>query len=293
MPAAAPRRRSVGLIVTIVLLAVFLAAALGGGGWLYLQLEQAHETIQQQDDRIRQQRELIDRKETFGAAMTELMQTVALLEGVTVGRLVDLERYQTLAASGWFNRWNAPRVDASTERVREATAELEQLMAAAEAEAASNASGSAYEEVLDRLGSGFVTTQLTGSDGCGMEAMACVWSNDPRTVIFIDAEIAPAHITDWIITGIAYHEFAHVLQYTHPEPTEVAAEAFGGDWESMADCFSLTYLDGWSLEHTVWVSSFQYWEVEVGYGYTCNEDQRQVIRDWYEQLGFQPQPVSQ
>jgi hypothetical protein len=43
----------------------------------------------------------------------------------------------------------------------------------------------------------------------------------------------------------------------------------------------------------VWINDYQYYEVSVGYGYTCNEDQKQVIRDWYEGLGYQSEPVSQ
>ncbi len=64
-------------------------------------------------------------------------------------------------------------------------------------------------------------------------------------------------MTDFIQTGIAYHEFAHVLQFTNPEATDAAVAAFGGDVETMADCYSLTYLLGWTLDHTVWVSSFE------------------------------------
>ena len=276
-----------------MLLSVALLAALGGGFHLYTELERANESIERQNEDLRQQRELIDKKETFGEAMSELMGVVAQYSGVRVGELVDLDHYQTLADSAYLNRWQGDRLDIATDRVRQATTELEEQLAAAAAEAAGNASGTAYEAVLDQLGHGFVTSRLTGRDGCNVEAMACVWGGDPTLVTFVDPEISPAHITDWIITGIAYHEFAHVLQFTHPEPTAVAADAFGGDWETMADCFALTYLDGWSLEHTVWINSFQYWEVEVGYGYTCSEDQRQVIREWYEQLAFQPRPVSQ
>lgn len=282
-----------GLIVTVVLLGVALLAALGGGAFLYTQLERANESIERQNQELRQQRELIDKKETFGDAMSELMGVVAQYSGVRVGELVDLDHYQTLADSAYLNRRQGDRLDIATDRVREATAELQERLETAAAEGSGNASGSAYEAVLDQLGDGFVTARLTGSDGCNVEAMACVWGGDPYLVTFIDSEISPAHITDWIVTGIAYHEFAHVLQFTHPGPTAVAAEAFDGDWETMADCFALTYLDGWSLEHTVWVSSFQYWEVEVGYGYTCHDDQRQVIRAWYEQLAFQPRPISQ
>jgi hypothetical protein len=43
----------------------------------------------------------------------------------------------------------------------------------------------------------------------------------------------------------------------------------------------------------VWINSYSYYEVSVGYGKTCNSAQKQAIRDWYEGLGYQPRPVSQ
>ena len=61
----------------------------------------------------------------------------------------------------------------------------------------------------------------------------------------------------------------------------------------MADCYALTFLPGWTLDHTIWVSSYQYWNVSVGYGYTCTPDQAQVVRDWVGQLGYKHQPISQ
>ena len=101
------------------------------------------------------------------------------------------------------------------------------------------------------------------------------------------------YTNDFIRSGVAYHEFAHVLQMTNPDATDAALEAFGDDDEIMADCFALTYLDGWKLDHRIWVSSYEYWDVSIGYGYTCNESQKQVIRDWYSQLGYQATPISQ
>ena len=51
-------------------------------------------------------------------------------------------------------------------------------------------------------------------------------------------------MNDWLRTGLAYHEYAHVLQFNNPEQTETAVESFGGDWETMADCYALTFLPG-------------------------------------------------
>ena len=70
-------------------------------------------------------------------------------------------------------------------------------------------------------------------------------------------------------------------------------ESFGGDSETMADCFALTYLPGWKLDHRIWTSSYMYWDVNIGYGYTCNEQQREAVRTWYDGLVFQLHPISQ
>jgi hypothetical protein len=92
-------------------------------------------------------------------------------------------------------------------------------------------------------------------------------------------------------TGVAYHEFAHVLQFTNPQPTAEAVTAFGGDMETMADCYALTFLDGWTLDHEVWTTPYEGWEVSVGYGYVCDEAQRQVIREWAAKLGVEPREL--
>lgn len=84
-----------------------------------------------------------------------------------------------------------------------------------------------------------------------------------------------------------------MLQFTNPELTEEAVEAFGGDHETMADCFALTYLAGWTLDHRVYVTRYSWWDVNIGYGYTCNDSQKQVVRDWYTQLGYTSEPISQ
>jgi len=84
-----------------------------------------------------------------------------------------------------------------------------------------------------------------------------------------------------------------VLQLTNPEATDTAVAAFGGDSETMADCFALTFLPGWTLDHTVWINSYQYYEASIGYGYTCDAAQAQVMRDWYGQLGVHLRPISQ
>ena len=141
-----------------------------------------------------------------------------------------------------------------------------------------------------------MTTSLNTADAAcdDTTAWGCVAGVDPYTVHFDAAEMgAEPFMTDWIRTGVAYHEYAHVLQMTNPDPTDKAVESFGGDWETMADCYALTVLPGWTLDHTIWVSDYEYWEVSVGYGYTCNASQKQVIRDWIAEVGYTHKPISQ
>lgn len=259
-----------------------------------LKLEESRLKIEQQQDDIEQQRELIDKKETFAAAMEQLMATVHQFDGSRFGTIIPLAYHESLAKRGWDHRWNGDALDRDTGEVFEAAAELDAVLASARDQAAGNATGSAFEATIDQLGGGFVASALSDADAlCKTDALGCVTSADPYTVHLDAADNGAPWMTDWLRTGIAYHEFAHVLQFTNPEPTEIAVAAFGGDWETMADCFSLTYLPGWSLDHTIWVSDFQYWEISVGYGYVCDEPQRQTVRDWYDSLPLQAEPLTQ
>ena len=300
-PGPARPRRSRGAVVAIWILGVALVLALAACAWGAVQFVLAQDRISQQQDRIReqqdeieQQKELIEKKETFGAAMTGLMDTAARFDGVLTASLVPWGAYESLAQRGWTHRWDATAMNRDIEQVDAAHAELESVLGAADAEATSNATGTAYESVIDRLGRGFVRSIVdeqycgTGDDGI----LGCVAEDDPYLVHFDAAGNGQPFMTDELRIGVAYHEFAHVLQFTNPEATAAALPAFGGDDEFMADCFALTFLDGWKLNHRVWVSSYEYWDVSVGYGRTCDAAQQQAVRDWYAQLGVRLQQVS-
>ena len=185
-------------------------------------------------------------------------------------------------------------LDEDTQTVIASTRDLQTLLSDAETEASTNTTGSTYEAVIDQLGGGYVSSVIEDADTlCKKDVLACVTSDNPYIIHFDAASNSHEYMNEWLRTGIAYHEFAHVLQFTNPTATDVAADAFDGDHETMADCFALTYLDGWTIDHTVWMNSRQYWEVSIGYGYTCNDSQRQVVRDWYGQLGYTTRPISQ
>ena len=294
---APPRRRPVGWIVTAVILAVSLIAIVAVAVWLYVQRTQDRATIddqqreiEEQQQQLDEQRDLIDRKEAFGAAVENLLGEVESLRGMPLASVVPWDSYDSLAWQAWSRRWDLAGMDQSIRAVEDARTRLAAERADAANAASVNASGSAYEAALDALGQGYVTWSL--DDVCSTaDAIACVRSSDPRVVHVDVAREAEPYMTDRIRTGVAYHEFAHVLQFTNPEPTATALEAFGGDAETMADCFALTFLDGWTLDSRVWDSDSSYWEVSIGYGVECDDAQKQVIRDWRASLGVQPRVI--
>jgi hypothetical protein len=287
------KRPRKGLIV-IILLSVALAAAVAFLAYYFIKLDNANARIEKQQQEIEHQKELIEKKETFGAAVKGLIVTASKFDGLLMTSIVPFDEYEIVVAEAWDDRRDANGLDRDTARVRSAQKDLEALLTAAQSQATTNTTATMYETVTDQLGGGFVSSLIDDADSiCETDALACVVSDDPYTVHFDAADNSAPYMTDFLRTGIAYHEFAHVLQITNPAPTETTLEAFGGDEETMADCFALTYLPGWKLDHRIWTSRYEYWDVSIGYGYTCNASQKQAVRDWYGQLGFHIHPLSQ
>lgn len=296
-PPVAKKKR--GLLIATVSLGVVLLGVIAGGVWLFLQLDDARtqiddqqREIREQKDEIEEQKEMIEKKEIFGAAMNALHDTIEPLAGLPFTTLVPWNQYDALATRAWQNRREPELLEDNIAEVEEATAKLVALQDAARVQASTNATGSAWESTLDSLAAGWVATSFVdASVSCGGDPIACVSGADPYIVQVDAARDAEESMTDWIRTGAAYHELAHVLQFTNPDPTATAVVAFGGDFETMADCYALTYLDGWTLDHEVWISDYMYYDVSVGYGYTCDDSQRQVIRDWASSLAIQMRPL--
>lgn len=293
-PEPKPKRRR-GMLVTIILLSLALVATGAVLTVALLQLDSALVQIDEQREQLDEQGDLIDQKETFSSAATELMATAAQLDGVPFATLVDSDYHRTLIQRAWTHRWNSIQLRRTTEDVQSETAKLAALVASATEQRESNGSDTYFEKITDQLGQGYVTTSLNTVDElCGKDPWGCVNSDDPLTIHYDQAETrAEPFMNDWLRKGLAYHEYAHVLQFTNPEQTRKAEEAFDGDWETMADCYALTYLKGWTLDHRIWVNSYQYWDVSVGYGYTCNSEQRRAVREWVESLGYTHEPISQ
>jgi hypothetical protein len=286
-PPKVKKKRPIGWIITVSLLSLALIGAGTVFVLAYLRLQEALTLIEQQN-------EMIDEKETFSSAMGELLGTAAKFEGTKVGTLVDSDLFDVFASRAYVQRRNPSALATVTRDVRAETEALEANIAAAQEQAASNASGTAYEEVIDALGGGWVATSIDDADAlCETDVLGCVTSADPLIVHIDAADVSLPYMTDFIQRGVAYHEFAHVLQQTNPAQTEDAVAAFGGDLETMADCFALTYLSGWTLHHKVPISSYEWYEVDIGYGYTCDASQMQVVRDWYDGLGYVVPEVEQ
>jgi len=301
-PAPAPRwdsRR--GWIVTVVLLTAGVIALVAASALLLIALRAADARLDRQDERISEQQKtideqerLIDQKETFGEAMQGLLATARQFEGVPVGELVAPGTLRQLAHTAWRHRYDADALKSDVTAVRALAESLSTQLEDARAQQSVNATGSVYESVIDELGGGFVTTSIDAADDlCEADVWGCVLSAEPRAVHIDAADSTQPYMSDWVKTGVAYHEFAHVLQLTNVEQSESALAAFDGDREIMADCFALTYLDGWTLDHRIWVSSTEYWDISVGYGHTCDDRQKQAVRDWYSQLGYRSEPVTQ
>jgi hypothetical protein len=289
-----PPRKSRKALVAIVLLAVALAAAGGTLAYYLVQLDHANSVIKDRDSTIKDQQDLIDKKETFGAAMNDLITTASGFNGQPIATVIPLDSYTILAKQGWAHRWKGEALDRDIAAVQAADSDLKDVFAAAATQASTNATGSTYETVTDQLGAGFVTSYIDDADTlCESDVLACVVSDDALAVHFDAADVSLPYMTDFLRTGIAYHEFAHVLQFANPDQTDIAVASFGGDDETMADCFALTYLPGWKLNHRIWVSSYSYYDVSIGYGYTCTEAQKQVVRNWRDSLAFTMPSITQ
>lgn len=294
-PVAVPPPRTTRAVrAVIVILSVLVVAALGILAYFVVQLLEARETIGDQREEISELNEIIDTKETFGAAMGELMDTARLLDGAPMAALVPFDDFERIARLAWNDRRSPARLEQHAARAEARTAELREVLERSEAERSSNSTKTLPERVLDSLGDGFASLVYDDADAlCGTDVLGCVDGSDPYLVHLDRADLAHPSVDDWGRRYIALHEYAHVLQYTNPEATATAAESFRGDWEFMADCYALNALNSRSLERRVWVSAYQYWDTSYGYGRVCNTAQRRVIDDWIGDVGVHYRAVSQ
>ncbi len=207
----------------------------------------------------------------------------AQLEGNPVAPLVTefakSQRLDKRIAEGAGNRFQAESLAKDATEMRE---NLEQRFADAEARRG-NASGTVSEALVEEAGNGFIDIAWDAATACsvsgreGRTTAGCT-SDDPLAVhILPESEL----FGDWGVRITTLHELAHLYQNADLEErmSEDMSAAmalmdqglFEGSGEKLADCYALTYTGGWTLENE---------QGSSGYGYVCNESERQAIREW-------------
>jgi hypothetical protein len=168
------------------------------------------------------------------------------------------------------------------ERMREFRDELEVAVATAR-DRRVNASGTLTEQLVDEAGDGFIDVRWDAVEACGTGdgSIGCTMRSDPLTIHLASELELPG---DWQKRMVVTHELAHVYQAADAARFDdgssaadrlLASGLFQGSNEKMADCYSLTVLDEWSLRQG---------NVTLGYGYVCDATERQAIRDWAAEL---------
>jgi len=177
-----------------------------------------------------------------------------------------------------LTEFSAQTIAAQTKTFRE---DLEVSVAAAQARRV-NTSGSVTEGIVDTAGRGFIDIQWDAATTCkdsereSWRTSGCIKKGDSLTVHLLPE----SEVSEWVRDFTVVHELAHVYQradnasvkdYRGEHNDLLAQGLFQGDAEAMADCYALTYYDEWSLTNG---------DDSVGYGYVCDDDERQALRSW-------------
>ncbi|MDT0157035.1 hypothetical protein Q9R19_05280 [Microbacterium sp. ARD32] len=216
--------------------------------------------------------------------IAEYRSLAAKLKGNPVGPLVTsphwFERFQTRAEARPLNTF---QVKGLLDEIGSHKEKLQQRFAEAQARR-ENASGSIAEGLVDSAGDGFIDIRWDADTACstaekeGHTTAGCT-SSDPVAVHILPQDKQLGGDEGTRLTVL--HELAHLYQYADLDSTPVDEKSeamklkdrglFRGSGEVMSDCYALTYLDAHSL--TVDGATF-------GYGYVCDESERQAIREW-------------
>lgn len=220
----------------------------------------------------------------YDSEVTTIRSLAAALDGNPAAPLVLDENWlsylESQATAPNLTLTEAKNIVSMTVDVR---TELEQSIATAE-QRRSNASGSMSEGLVDEAGNGYIDITWDAAQACGSpdggddwEPAGCVTGGNALTVHLVpDAEFRSA----WSLRMTVAHELAHVYQFAdaarfddqHSDADRLLEQGlFTGSDEAMADCYALTYYGAWALSDGI---------EEVGYGYVCNDAERQAIRDW-------------
>jgi len=137
-----------------------------------------------------------------------------------------------------------------------------------------------------------VDVLLDGAEECGETALGHVAIGCAGgTTAHVNAdELADWSVDDYAWTGVAFHEFAHIVQdEADYAKTGVLSAAFAGkggfdddDLETSADCFVRAYFDPDFFADRTLRHDGRNWTVHApGYGYVCSDAEVGIVRDWY------------
>ncbi len=263
-----------GLVVVGVVLAGLGASTAGAGG-----SGSGGQTGHTTDDPIA----------AIQAESAEYQELAAQLDGNPVAPLIApphwFERFQNRASAPSINEFQA---NALLTEIQTHRAALQQKISDAEARR-SNASGTIAEELVDSAGNGFIDILWDADSACstadepGHTTAGCTSTGSSVAVHVLPADRQLGG--DEGARLVVLHELAHLYQYADIESSPVDGTSrsmtlkeqgmFQSSGEAMSDCYALTYLNSYSL--TVG-------DVTFGYGYVCNDTERQAIREWAEHL---------
>ncbi|WP_040168109.1 variant leucine-rich repeat-containing protein [Microbacterium gorillae] len=227
--------------------------------------------------------------DTIATEAAEYHRLAAQLDGNPVAALVTKPaRFAWLEESVADEITYEPVAADLAQKATEYRQELEQRIQEAEGRKA-NASGTLAESLVDAAGQGFIGIDWDASTQCakatkpGHTTAGCV-SDDPIVVHILPAGTLGGG--DWGVRLTVLHELAHL--YVRAENDALPPSQYGqatqlvqqgmfeGSSEKFADCYALTYTNGWTLEGGGIIS---------GYGYVCNEKERQAVRAWAAGIG--------
>lgn len=288
-PPRTPRRRpgtvawlmGCGFLAVAAFMAVVVIAGLGavlssegGSPTGPAQPTAADSAIEAQIARYQQERTRID-------------ELAVAFDGTAVASLVAwfewLHRQDERMADPALLEYTAQTIATQTTTFRE---ELEASIVAAKTRR-KNRSGSVTERIVDRAGKGFIGIRWDAATACkaevreGWRRIGCVKKGDSLTVHLLPER----ELGRWGSTRAVVHELAHVYQRADKARSIdnkgdyealLAKGMFQGSLESMADCFSMTYYDEWTLSRD---------GQSIGYGYVCNKKERRAIRRWAASIG--------
>lgn len=276
-------------VVLIIIMAVLFFALAGVGVYAVTLNTQVAEAKRQAEQEFREKQvieleketlqEKVDAKEEFSAAMGSLMSELAYFNGAQYAGKIPVTYIDGLVQEAYNSRESPTYVDLVTADVQALTEELKVVRETWESQKG-NSTGNSWEAVLDTLSKGYTVTVMYdyNNNVCSLASSGCVFSANPHVVNLNVDELNQAvnywgaDRGNWWFTGVTYHEYAHVMQFTNWNITEKYIATFGGDHELMADCYTDVYYDGGFSSQS--------------YNRGCSDEQKGAVQAWFNEITF-------